>query len=75
MPRPENHRDRAERNRTDRERRSAAMAAMSSEGESGVLQAFDQLLRERGQDRRRTCDLPASWTNVREVPTDMLTNQ
>ena len=48
-------------------RRSAAMAALSADETSRVLDACDQLLRERARIAELLADLPASWTTVRQV--------
>ena len=48
-------------------RRSAAMAALSAEETCRVLDTCDQLLRERARIVELLADLPASWTNVRNV--------
>jgi hypothetical protein len=47
--------------------RSAAMAPLSRDEAFRVLEARDQLLRERARIARLLADLPASWTNVRKV--------
>jgi hypothetical protein len=46
-------------------RRSAAMAPLSSDEAFRVLEACDQLLRERARIAAVLDDLPASWANVR----------
>ena len=46
-------------------RRSAAMAPLSSDEAFRVLEACDQLLRERARIAEVLDDLPASWANVR----------
>ena len=48
-------------------RRSAAMAPLSSDEAFRVLEACDQLLRERARIAAVLADLPASWANVRKV--------
>jgi hypothetical protein len=48
-------------------RRSAAMAALSSDEAFRVLEACDQLLRERARIAAVLADLPASWGQVRKV--------
>jgi hypothetical protein len=54
-------------NDVDAIRRSAAMAPLSSEEALRVLDACDQLLRERARLVATLADLPASWSNVRKV--------
>ncbi len=48
-------------------RRSASMAPLSSDEAFRVLEACDQLLRERARIAEVLADLPASWANVRKV--------
>jgi hypothetical protein len=48
-------------------RRSAAMAPLSSDEAIRVLEACDQLLRERARIAEVLDDLPASWANVRSA--------
>ena len=48
-------------------RRSAAMAALSSEETARVLEACEELLRERARIVELLGGLPASWSNVRKV--------
>ena len=48
-------------------RRSAAMAPLSSDEAFRVLEACDQLLRERARIAAVLADLPDSWANVRKV--------
>jgi hypothetical protein len=48
-------------------RRSAAMAPLSSDEAFRVLEACDQLLRERARIAAVLADLPASWGQVRNV--------
>ena len=48
-------------------RRSAAMAPLSSDEAFRVLEACDQLLRERAWIAVVLADLPASWGQVRKV--------
>jgi hypothetical protein len=48
-------------------RRSAAMAPLSTDEAFRVLEACDQLLRERARIAALLADLPASWTKVRGV--------
>jgi hypothetical protein len=48
-------------------RRSAAMAPPSSDEAFRVLEACDQLLRERERIAAALADLPASWAQVRKV--------
>ena len=54
-------------NDVDAIRRSAAMAPLSSDEAFRVLDACDQLLRERARIAAVLADLPASWANVRNV--------
>lgn len=46
-------------------RRSAAMAPLSRDEAFRVLEACDQLLRERARIAAVLANLPASWTEVR----------
>ena len=48
-------------------RRSAAMAPLSSDEAFRVLEACDQLLRERARIAAALADLPPSWSQVRKV--------
>jgi hypothetical protein len=48
-------------------RRSAAMSPLSSDEAFRLLDACDQLLRERARIAAVLHDLPASWANVRKV--------
>jgi hypothetical protein len=48
-------------------RRSAVMAPLSSDEAFRVLEACDQLLRERARIAAVLADLPDSWANVRKV--------
>jgi hypothetical protein len=43
------------------------MAPLSSDEAFRVLEACDQLLRERARIAAALADLPASWANVRKV--------
>jgi hypothetical protein len=54
-------------NDVDAIRRSAAMAPLSSDEANRVLEACDQLLRERARIAAVLADLPASWAQVRKV--------
>jgi hypothetical protein len=54
-------------NDVDAIRRSAAMAPLSSDEAFRVLEACDQLLRERARIAAVLADLPASWSQVRKV--------
>lgn len=48
-------------------RRSAAMAPLSQEETFRVLEACDQLLRERARIAVVLAELPVSWSTVRKV--------
>jgi hypothetical protein len=54
-------------NDVDAIRRSAAMAPLSSDEANRVLEACDQLLRERAKIAAVLADLPASWAQVRKT--------
>ncbi len=54
-------------NDIDAIRRSAAIAPLSSDEARRVLDACDELLRERARIAAVLADLPASWSNVRKV--------
>jgi hypothetical protein len=54
-------------------RRSAAMAPLSSAEAFRVLEACDQLLRERTRIAALLADLPASWGRVRTVLNELQT--
>jgi hypothetical protein len=54
-------------------RRSAAMAPLSSNEAFRVLEACDQLLRERARIVAVLADLPASWGQVRKVLNELQT--
>ena len=52
-------------------RRSAAMAPLSQEETFRVLEACDQLVRERAQIAAALADLPTSWATVRAALNDL----
>ena len=52
-------------------RRSAAMAPLSSDEAFRVLEACDQLLRERARIAAVLAELPASWGQVRRTLNDL----
>ena len=54
-------------------RRSAAMAPLSSDEAFRVLDACDQLLRERARIAALLADLPTSWTKVRKLLNELET--
>lgn len=54
-------------NDVDAIRRSAAMAPLSADEAYRVLEACDQLLRERARITEALAVLPASWGQVRKV--------
>ena len=60
-------------NDIDAIRRSAAMAPLSADEARRVLDACDQLIRERARIVAVLADLPASWSNVRKVLNELQT--
>jgi acetate kinase len=60
-------------NDVDAIRRSAAIAPLSNDEALRVLEACDQLLRERARIAVVLADLPASWANVRKVLNELQT--
>jgi hypothetical protein len=60
-------------NDIDAIRRSAAIAPLSTDEAGRVLDACDELLKERARIAALLADLPASWSNVRKVLNELHT--